>query len=377
MIGGMVLRATLCAHCRREAAAETCAHCGSAVCAGCARDDGTCTVPRVRVLRLGLGRRLRRVDPEARVGLVSSPTRRYHEVFDLVSGVPIEPTCQVPVQDAAWLPAIAHGGRVIWPAPREPEPGEFTALGGLVVASVRERAVRVIEAATRTSHREVGLCPSGRHAWVVTRSETAQVWDLEAGAQHEYTPFPAAVLQSTALDEARGILACGTYGRVSVLRLEGARVTQLATLHLPGATNLWIALSGACMVVVSDLGGNEGYALRAFALGADGVPEGAPFHVVPEVVMNAVGERRLQRPLVATLSQGGRYLAVAMRNRAIAVHDLQHGRVQHLSGHTDRVAMIAFTADTRSLVTSDHDNRVIVWPRRDEIFLDLAPDRRR
>jgi hypothetical protein len=373
----MVLRATLCAHCRSQAAAETCAHCGSAVCEGCARDPSTCTVPRVRVLRLGLGRRLRRVDPEGRVGLVSSPARRYHDMFDLLSDQPLEPSCQVPVQDVSWLPPIAQGGRMIWPAHGVPEPGEITAMAGLVVASVHEGAMRVIDAARRTSHRELGLCPTGRHAWIRTRSETAQVWDLETGEQREYTPHQRSVLQATTLDSARSLLASGTYGRVNVLRLEGDAVHELARLHLRNTDNIWIALSQACMAVVSDLRGNEGYTIRAFALDADGVPESMPFHVVPEVVMNASGERRLQRPLVATLSQDGRYLAVAMRRWAIAVHDLQRGRTQHLTGHTDRIAMIAFTTDARSLVTSDYDNRVIVWPRRDDVFLDLAPDRRR
>jgi hypothetical protein len=66
-----------------------------------------------------------------------------------------------------------------------------------------------------------------------------------------------------------------------------------------------------------------------------------------------------------------------MRDRDIAVHELQRGRVQHLGGHTDRIAMITFSTGARSLVTGDHYNRVILWPRRDDVFLDRTPGRPR
>ena len=85
-----------------------------------------------------------------------------------------------------------------------------------------------------------------------------------------------------------------------------------------------------------------------------------------------------QRPVVVSLSQDGRYLAVAMQDdQTIAVHDLQRGHGQYLSGHTAPIAMISFTTGARSLVTGGHDGRVIIWSRQDDVFLDRVPDSQR
>ena len=311
------------------------------------------------------------------MGLVTGPSGKFHEIFDLVSGKQIAASSRVPVFKALLLPAIAQGGRAIWPSRGGPLPEETTGFHGVVVGSVYDDATRVIARSRSVVLRELHLSPTGRHAWLLTGPDRVQVWDLETGQQEEYIPFAASVLQASVLDSARPILASTTYGRVNLMRLEGARVTSLGLLHLSRANSQWIALSETCMAVVSDRGRTEGHVIRAFALDPDGALTSQPFHEVPEVAMNEQGQRRLQRPLVASLSQDGRYLAVAMRNRDIAVHDLQRGRVQHLSGHADRIAMISFTTGAGSLVTSDYDNRVIFWPRREHEFLDLAPHQRR
>lgn len=399
----MVLRTTLCAHCRGQAAAETCVHCGSAVCPGCARDDSTCPVPRVRTLHLEHGQRLRRVDPAGRVGLVAKPGSEDLDVFDLVSGEQSATPCRVPALEEPYLSGIAQGGRVLWldqgeptpaaepPAKRglarwlsplrtRPAPGpEIIAYHGLVVGSLDTGATRSIQPLRPTRPRALGLCPSGRYAWMRTVAETVQVWDLETGAQHEYHPFTGSVLQAVALDSARSILASVAHGLVNVLRLEGARVTQLELLHLLGMSSPWIALWQTCMAVAMELRDDQSSpGICVFALDADGVPEPKPFLVAPFVMdMNALGVRLLQRPVVASLSEDGRYLAAAMHDQRIAVYDLQRRRTQYLRGHAARIAMISFTTGARSLVTADHGARVILWPRPDDVFLDRAPDRYR
>lgn len=373
----MLLRSIPCAHCRGQTAAQTCPACGSAVCEGCARDPSTCAM-RARVLRLGRMRRLRRVDPEGKVGLVMGLGGRFHEIFDLMSGTWLAAPRRVPVFKGPVQPAIAQGGRAIWPYLDDPHASGFQ---GVVVGSVYDDAVRVIAPRRQVLLRELHLCPTGGRAWMLSGPGKVQVWDLETGAQDEYIPFAASVLQASALDGARPVLASSTYGRVNVMRLEGGQATLLGLLHLRNANSPWLALSETCLAVISDRERREGHVIRAFALDADGAPASPPIYEAPEVAMSEPGDRRLQRPLVAALSQDGRYLAVAMRNRDIAVHDLQRGRAQHLSGHTDRIAMIAFTADARALVTGDYDNRVIVWPRqRDDVsdgFLDLGSSRSR
>jgi hypothetical protein len=373
----MVLRTTLCAHCRRQAARETCRHCASAVCEPCFHDDLTCTAPRTRVLRLGLGRRLRRIDPEGRLGLVSGWRDRM-QLVDLAHGRKIAAPGKLPVYQPL-LSSIARSGRVAWPLVYAVSNDNASAFAGVGIGSVRDDQADVIRAQRPSMPRELGLCPTGRSLWFRTAAETVQVWDLETREQHEHEPLPGSVLQAVSVDTASGLLVAATYGRACVHRLRGSETERLGTLRLRDADNVWIALADRCVAVVSDYRGFRGRVLRAFALDAAGVPEREPLYTYAEVeaVAGAGRDVRLQRRIVAALSPDGRFLAAATADHDIAVHDLARGRVHHLQGHTDEISLIAFTGGASALVTADHDNRVILRPRRDDRFLDLAPGQRR
>jgi hypothetical protein len=374
----MVLRTTLCAHCRSEAAAQTCRHCGSAVCERCFGDETTCSVPRARVLRLGLGRRLRRIDPQGRLALVSG-WHRLLRLYDLARGQALDAPGVLPMLTPQ-VSSIARDGRVVWPSFSMASNNQAPIFRGAHIGSVRDGSADVVLARRPVSPRELVLCPAGRYLWFRTASETVQVWDLEAGDQDEYDPLPGSVLQAASLDTEAGLLATATYGRACVHRLHGSEAQRLGTLRvLHDADNVWLGLAARCLVVVSDYRGLRGHVIRAFALDAAGVPEREPFYVYEETDAAAGARRKVrpQRPIVASLSQHGRYLAMATEGYEVALHDLGRKRVQYLGGHTDVIATVAFTDGAQSLVSGDHDNRVIIRPHRDDHFVDLAPDQHR
>src|SRR3954463_15469015 len=60
-----------CAHCTQIGATETCQVCTHLVCPKCAADWATCPQPSGRVVRLGMGGRLRDADPVGRFALIS------------------------------------------------------------------------------------------------------------------------------------------------------------------------------------------------------------------------------------------------------------------------------------------------------------------
>jgi hypothetical protein len=374
----MVLRTTLCAHCRSEAAAQTCPHCGSAVCDRCFGDETTCAAPRARVLRLGMGSRLRRVDPQGRLALVSG-WHNLLRLYDLTSGQRIDAPSRLPMLSPL-VSSIARDGRVVWPIVFKTPPmatnDKSPLFQGLHVGSVRDGSASEMWAPRPISPRELFLCPAGRTVWFRTVSETVAVWDLEERDQHEYDPLPGSVLQAAALDTATGLLATATYGRAAVHRLHRGESERLGTVRaLRDADNVWLGLAARCLVAVSDYRGLRGHVIRAFALDETGVPEREPFYVYEESDAAAGARRQVrpQRPVVADLSQDGRYLAMATEGHDVALHDLARKRVQYLGGHTDVIATIAFTDGVQSLVSGDYDNRVIIRPRRDDHFVDLAP----
>lgn len=376
----MVLRTSLCAHCRSQAAVLTCRHCGNIVCERCAGDETTCAAPRARLLGLGLGRRLRRVDPQGRLGLVSGWIEGL-KVMDLARSRRLQTACKLPWSQPL-ISSIARNGRVVWPYTRM-MPNLRWGVGGLVVASVHHAGRHELPASGPFFPRELQLCPTGRYVWGRTALETVSLWDLERGQHHEHDPLPGSVLQAAALHGARNLMATSTYGRAAVHRFDGAGLEPLGMLRLRDADNVWIGLSDRCVAVVSDLRGARGCVLRAFALDAAGVPEREPcyVHADREAAAGRSRDVHIRRPVVAALSQDGRFLAVATEDNDIAVHDLERGRVQYLDredGHVaGRLALLAFDDSADSLLSSDAGGRVIVRPRRDRHFLQLAPGRRR
>jgi hypothetical protein len=332
-------------------------------------------------VRLGLGRRLHRVDAQGRLALISGWVEGL-KVFDLGRGQRFQTGCRLP-WSRPMISSIARTGRVVWPYSRLMPDGLRAGVAGLVVASVHEAGREELPIYSPFVLRELELCPTGRHAWGRTASETVFLYDLERHQHHEHDPLPGSVLQAAALQGERQLLATATYGRAAVHRFDGAELVPLGVLRLRDADNPWIGLSARAVVIVSDHRGMRGCVLRAFALDAGGVPAREPFyvHADQEAAAGRSRDVHLRRPIVAALSQDGRFWAAATEDNDIAVHDLERGRVQYLAsenGHgVGRLALLAFGEGAETLLSSDEDGRVILRPRHAQRFLELAPDRHR
>lgn len=89
--------------------------------------------------------------------------------------------------------------------------------------------------------------------------------------------------------------------------------------------------------------------------------DGAPTH-----------RERVQAPVCAALSDDGRFVAFALSDRRVLVHDLTRDTRRIYAGHTDTICMVAFTANARALLSADRDNRVFIRPRASDMFAELA-----
>ncbi len=77
------------------------------------------------------------------MGLVTGLGGKFHEISDLLSGKQIAAPSRAPVFKAPLLPAIAQGGRAIWPSRGGPFPDEISGFHCVVVGSVYDDATRV------------------------------------------------------------------------------------------------------------------------------------------------------------------------------------------------------------------------------------------
>ncbi|WP_428263974.1 hypothetical protein [Haliangium sp.] len=374
----MPLRSSLCSHCQRQPPVTPCAHCGRMVCADCSADEATCAAPRARSFRIGFGRSLHQFDPTGELALVASWFRR-QRVFDLLrrrhvadavtlpySRVPLSPIVHNRLVAWAWTELQNQGG----------SNGSMRRFRGLNLAALPRGEVRRVE-----NHRDddfelpidLRLSSSGRVAWFSTRSETIRMWSLDGKEQHEHTPLRAAVIQSADFDDGADLLFTATYGYAAVHRVAGPELVATGRIRLPDSDNPWLAGAGGRVVVISDYRGDRGHELSAFALDHEGAPAHAPFYTWSEHDPLPINMEtpRIQHPIVATLGPDGRYVALALEDGRLAVHDLDRTTVRYLRAHGRGVTALRFSKDAGSLL-STNGRRVIIRPRRGDEFLELA-----
>ncbi len=336
----------------------------------------------MRTLRLGWGRRLRAVDPAGRLGLVSGWYGRFRLV-ELERGKERAIGLKLPRRDVSVSP-IAAGGRVVWPVTKVVRYGGRNRLlifRGLSVASLSAGTVELVENRGATEFHvpiRIRLSRGGEVAWFLTRSETVRMWHLGRDSQHEYTPLPGAVIQSADFDDQRGLLAAASYGYAAVLQVGDGELQECGRVRIPNTDNPWIALVGGRLFVLSNYRGRRGHELRGFVLDDDGVPAREPFFCWSERTGFAGDgqSRPIQRPIVADVSGDARWVAIALNDRRVAIYQPDACRAQYLTGHSDDIAALRFTAGAASLISGDYDNRVIARPRVGESFLVLARRRR-
>lgn len=340
--------AVCCAHCGDVGAQRVCPGCKSLICVAC-QGDGGCTP---RQLRLGIGYRLRAVDPQGQTGLVAAAWGRPRLVSlssgeVLATGVGLgDWTRQDPRDRWPWLVAP---GCLMWP-------DQVTAPGKLCLA---QRDVAHAEDYLRLRFEGPGsgrvcwveaVSDGGRYAVLKRRDERLELLDMDHGQRTGTVSERGQVLHSVALCEALDLLAVGTFGKALFYRLSD--LSRLGGRSLGQGELDWVGLAQDRAVMISDDGLLEVTRVD---------PRSAPrrwerLHLIDL-------EQELE-PL-ADLDPGAELLALRVGRKRVAVLELSTGRLSELPPlHTDSVVLVRFVDDGQRLITADDDNRVVIWPRR-------------
>ncbi len=353
--------AVTCAHCQRLGADEQCKYCKRMVHQACLAGEG-CPVPHPVELRLGLGKRLRDVDETGRYCTVGPMFGGHAELKDLSAGLSID------------APAEAFDGVSVmymspWRLGREIGLRAAATFYWREVGDGQQERVYVdplLYMARLTPH---GLAderflprpaqPLG-HRLDVSRDRRWAIWsgdsrldiiDLEQRIKPRKLDLKGKMTFDVAVSSVMDLAALAQWGRLYFFGLsDGWRVGQLRR-----EDDDFTCVKLAAGKVLYITAGNR-YAV----------------HRVDRKVMPDRWERLREGKLKAkgaltsrdaSLSPDGRLLAVRRRKKEVLVIDLDQGDEQLLRGHTDTVNLVRFINNGRRLVSSDDDNRVILWPR--------------
>lgn len=350
-----VIGATRCAHCRAAEAVDNCSVCRNAVCAACAADWTTCPEPVGRELRLGMGRRLRFVTANGRLGLVRdalSPDMwvdfRHMRWTRLAA-----PAGDVPHGESHTEPQPMPGRRWIGRRRELIKHGKSRTWRHLGYDLVDEEGAILCAWTAAPELPRWTLAPDYSLAWAVSSDQRVCTFELEPPYRFSAREvLPGHALQAFDFDVAAGLAAAGTWGGVTVYRT-GETWSPAGQLDVDADVG-WVGIAGGRVAVVVDRKRSD--TLKVWAVDADGKPNGA-LHTSD----HADGLRSL-----GAITPDGRHLALATaRGDRVLLFDLELGDVTELGGHTDDVCLIAFVDNGQRLITADCDNRVIIRPRTD------------
>lgn len=354
----------LCGHCGRERSTGACRGCGRQVCDGCARDVATCPKPRAFAIRLGLGARLRHVARGGAVGLVSTLTGRLW-LLDLVN--------RTRLAAAGWsyrwssamaqVGGVSERGELLWPRTftrRYDNSLRLTTVG------VDDRSYYFDPPVAR-----LGFDRSGRFLAGPTVDERLVIAPLSGGEPELVAPLSRRVIQAFDVDMGSGVVAAATHGELGVFRVGGDR--PLAPMALQRDDCAWVGVVGERIAVAV---GNTSWAawVAGTATHQLTIFELSGREIAPIYSARQSGDARLQPRTVADVSDDGRFVAVALASREIAVHDVEEGGVQRLGGHSDAISTIRFGPGGAFMISGDFDNRVIVRFRDGGRFVDDAEE---
>jgi hypothetical protein len=359
-----------CAHCTQFGARETCQVCGLQVCETCAADWTTCSAQASRELRLGLGWRLRDVDPKGRYALVSRVMKAPH-IVDL--------------RQLRWLgetPLVINATALM-----ARYPPRLTSDGLLAYADIS-----IVDGAVRHSgmrYREmlggspnVGIdsvegplggctCVSAVGDWyahvtesqrvvVLTHDRNAPAPDPQAATvvgygalssgpvfrcvTRSYEPLPRKVVSAIAIDSERELLASATWREIAIHKMVEDKLERFAYLDTGIDANIsWLALTGRWLAY--------GTQSRVYVRSID--------------EHGAIGEVHYQhqgRIETAAISRDGAYLAVA-HDSMLSVVDLVKLASTEFDEHSDGINYVRFGSEDHMLISGDQDNRVMLRPR--------------
>lgn len=343
-----------CAHCREPLHGDRqCAGCQRAVCQRCASEPDSCRRPRARVARLGRGARLRAVDPDGEVALVSSWTGKLRR-WDL---------------EARRYLGDVDAGRWL---------GDSTRFAGML------RDGSLVDRRGSLTATGAWVCRCGAHP-VIVSGERVEV----RGAGVDVRPLPRTEISRAAFDCESQLLAVASHDQLVVFRWRGGSLARIGSARTEGEPVSWLAVAGDRVAGLTARGrrgrlrgyrcasavfyplpfyewiGGERSELRFRPIDA---PPGEPAGALDDEVGVARDQYIEVEPARASMSSDGRLIAVALEDGVAAVHDLERGRVSLFGDHTDGLCYVGIAAGGRLLITGDNDNRVIVRERDGDGF---------
>jgi WD40 repeat protein len=350
-----------CAHCHQlDVAPKGCRICGRSICRDCATKPRSCPVPHPRELRLGLGGRLREVDPALRQGLY---TRVGLHLYDLEEHRPrpgmlaffsldTDAWLPLPAGELLWVDWSSHGKCISGYAFLRREGGRSKVLARLPGDQQREVMPRTVR---RSEH--------GRYAFVVRTDETVDVIDTQRKAFHGSLAVAGQVLQAIAASEDAGLVVAASFGQLFVFGLDDCQLRGRRPLR--DGDVRWLAIANGLVCACNEYG-----QLEVLEIHGKNPRSWQPLTGFPPQI-----GRGLRGANQAALSPDGALLARG-RRKAVEVYSIElRGLTQTLRPHTDTVSFVRFSGDGSQLITADDDNRVVIWPRSGERVLTLEDAR--
>ena len=318
-----------------------------------------------------MGARLRLVSADGRLGLVSTLMRRLW-LLDILARRRLEDASFSYrwSGNMSYVGGLSSAGELLWPRTFSGGGTPFSTL--LQPLALRVSSVGLVD---EPLYLEPAIA-SGRF----DRSEQALIGKsvdervlIYPLPGRRLPPEPAEVvepLQRRAVqafdgDLTTGIVAAATHGELGVVRIGERPFTKV---ELEPEDAIWVGVARDRVAVV---GGSRQFLNTAF----DEVHRLNVFRVEGRELVSMYsathrGKASMQGPAVADISDNGRFVAIALQSKEIAVHDIEGRGVQRLSGHTDRISTIRFGPGGSFLVSGDFDNRVIVRFRGADGFVE-------
>ncbi len=341
-----------CAHCKRIGADQACQICTRQVCPTCAADWATCEAPSGRVVRLGLTARVRDVDPNGRLALVSH-WRRPLRLFDLralrwIGDVRIPRSAYV--WNRSYPPRLTSDGRLLYP--------DWSVRSGYernddsLFSGIRTHLLHAERSWLTPSHppqHGTAVTPTGDLYYYVTATQrVAVIQSRQSQWPLLVEPLPRKVIHAAHLDAARDLLATGSWCELVLHRIVGNEIERLCRVKTESTGEVrWLAIAGPWLAA----GIHVGYAWRIEVRRVDADLSIGPIEHTHTGTLRA-----------ASLSRDGRYLALGLET-GLLVHELGTDHITTFDEHTDRINYVRFAADDHVLISADTDNRIVMRPR--------------
>lgn len=321
----------LCGHCAAAPGASTCPGCKLEICERCAGDRRGCANPRAVELRLGIGARLRAVDPSGRWGLASTLGRSAARIdLDRLERAEIN-------SDLREATILASGELAGW------------LLDGSVYLGFRRGSRYFVGVLGDLDRSGTALIHVGSAKVSVTeldRETHAGLGPLKITIE----PFRRASPSAVGFDPATRRLACATYSHIAIFDLDERR--KLQGIDAESFDIAWVALAGDTVAALLSRG--DGFVKKRFELVLWSSDSGA------ELARVRLGAPR--QPL-ADLSDDGRIAVAADDRSEVVIVELGATGPVRLGGHSDGISALRIAGDGSRIVSGDFDNRVIFRDR--------------